>query len=554
MKKRVLESETASPLRARMVAGAMCVAFVAISVQGGVVALTGDVSEAGFGKTASREAPQLMRADIVDRNGDRLATSISVYSLYADPSAIWDGAEIAAELTSVFPELDQDVLTERLSNPDRKFVWVKRGLTPEERATVFSLGLEGLGFREEARRYYPKGSLASHLLGFTDVDGKGLAGVEYSLDERLSVSMEPIRLTIDSSVQYSLEAELNAAAVKTGAKGGAGVVLDTKTGEVLGMASWPAFDPNRPQDATADMRFDRATTGVYELGSVFKPLTVSAALDFGELTLRETFDVSRPIQIGSNAIHDDHPVPAGHRATPTAIVAHSSNIGTVQIGLRVGAERQQRFLEALGLLQASPVEVAGSASPLVPERWSELTTATVSFGHGLAVSPIAFAAAFATLANGGDYIPPTILMDQQPLGQDRTPRRVMSSPTAEVVVEMMRVAVVEGTGKSADVPGYRVAGKTGTAEKPGPNGYDADRNMTSFSAVFPADDPKYAILIVLDEPTDENGRAVSAAFSSAPAVGRVVERIAPILDVMPYFEDLRPTGPPVRQVSDRRSL
>ena len=320
------------------------------------------------------------------------------------------------------------------------------------------------------------------------------------------------------------------------------------------MASWPAFDPNRPQDATAEARFDRATGGVYELGSVFKPLTVAAAIDFGELTLREYFDVRRPIQIGRFTIRDDHPLPNGSRATPANIVAHSSNIGTVQIGLRIGAERQQRFLDDLGLLQASPVEMAGSASPLVPDQWSELTTATVSFGHGLAVSPIAFASAFSVFANGGDYIPPTILMEQDPLAEPRTPERVMSSPTAQVVVEMMRGAVTEGTGKTADIAGYRVAGKTGTAEKPGPDGYDDDRNMTSFSAVFPADDPKYAILIVLDEPTDANGRAVSAAFSAAPAVGRVIERIAPILDVMPYFEDLKPIRTNVRSVSDRRSL
>ncbi|MAK60479.1 MAG: transposase [Ponticaulis sp.] len=550
----ILESENASPFRARFVAGALCLAFGAVGIQGGVVALTGDGADGRFAKRANREAPQLKRADVLDRNGERLATSISVYSLYADPTAIWDASEVAGELVSVFPELDFDTLYRRLSDLDRQFVWVKRSLTAEERTTVFNLGLEGLGFREESRRYYPKGSLASHVLGFTDVDGNGLSGLEYTLEDRLSTSMEPVQLTIDAGVQYSLEAELNSAAVKTGAKGGAGVVMDARSGEVLGMASWPAFDPNRPQDSTSEARFDRATGGVYELGSVFKPLTVSAAIDFGELTLRENFDVRRPIQIGRFTIHDDHPLPNGSRATPTNIVAHSSNIGTVQIGLRVGAERQQRFLDNLGLLEASPVEVAGSADPLLPDQWSDLTTATVSFGHGLAVSPIAFASAFSVFANGGDYIPPTILKEQDPLAEPRVPERVMSSPTAQVVVEMLRVAVTEGTGKSADVPGYRVAGKTGTAEKPGPDGYDADRNMTSFSAVFPADDPKYAILIVLDEPTDENGRAVSAAFSAAPAVGRVIERIAPILDVMPYFEDLKPIRTNVRSVSDRRSL
>ena len=273
----ILESEKASPFRARIVAGALMLGFGAVGVQGGVVALTGDGVDRQFAKRTKQEAPQLKRADVLDRNGERLATSISVYSLYADPTAIWDVSEVAGELVAVFPELDFETLQNRLSNLDRRFVWIKRSLTPEERNMVFNLGLEGLGFREESRRYYPKGSLASHVLGFTDVDGNGLSGLEYTLEDRLSTSMEPVQLTIDAGVQYSLEAELNAAAVQSGAKGGAGVVLDAQTGEVLGMASWPAFDPNRPQDATAEARFDRATGGVYELGSVFLRASSSAS-------------------------------------------------------------------------------------------------------------------------------------------------------------------------------------------------------------------------------------------------------------------------------------
>ena len=219
----ILESEKASPFRARIVAGALMLGFGAVGVQGGVVALTGDGVDRQFAKRTKQEAPQLKRADVLDRNGERLATSISVYSLYADPTAIWDVSEVAGELVAVFPELDFETLQNRLSNLDRRFVWIKRSLTPEERNMVFNLGLEGLGFREESRRYYPKGSLASHVLGFTDVDGNGLSGLEYTLEDRLSTSMEPVQLTIDAGVQYSLEAELNAAAVQSGAKGGAGV-------------------------------------------------------------------------------------------------------------------------------------------------------------------------------------------------------------------------------------------------------------------------------------------------------------------------------------------
>ncbi|HBH89866.1 MAG TPA: penicillin-binding protein 2, partial [Hyphomonadaceae bacterium] len=290
-----------------------------------------------------------------------------------------------------------------------------------------------------------------------------------------------------------------------------------------------------------------------ELGSVFKPFTIAAGIDLGEVTLRETFDVRNPIRIGSDAIHDDHPLHNAHSANLTTILAQSSNIGTVQVAGRIGPERQVRFLESLGLFEASPVEL-GSAAPLLPDYWSEVTYATASFGHGIAVSPMSFASAFATFANDGEYLAPTILMEGDPLSEPREPRRVMSAPTAQVVVEMMRTAVTEGTGRNADVVGYRVAGKTGTAEKPAAGGYDDDRNVTSFSAVFPADDPNYVVLIVLDEPTNEAGQAISAAFASAPAVGNVIERIAPILDVMPNFEDIRPSGPPVRMIADRRSL
>ncbi|MAI88992.1 penicillin-binding protein 2 [Ponticaulis sp.] len=554
MSRTLFESDKTSPLRARIVAGCMCLAFGAVGIQGGVVALTGDHSDR-FANSRSADSPNtLTRAEILDRNGERLATSVSVYSLSADPTAIWDADYVATELMTVLPELDYETIVRRLSDTDRRFVWIQRGLTPVQRQRVFELGLEGLSFNEETRRLYPQRGLAAHVLGFTDVDGNGIAGIEYALDERLTQSDEPLRLTIDAGVQYSLETELEAAAISTHAQGGAGIVLDAQTGEVLAMASWPFFDPNRPQDAIPGARFNRASAGVYELGSVFKPFTMAAGIDLGEVMLREQFDVRNPIHVGSDTVHDDHPLPNARVATPTSIVAHSSNIGTVQVSQRIGLERQQRFLESLGLFEAAPIELASSAAPLLPDYWSEITSATVSFGHGIAVSPIAFTAAFSAFANDGEYLAPTILMETDPLAPPREPRRVMSAPTSEVVVGMMRVAVTDGTGRNADVPGYRVAGKTGTAEKPIPGGYDDDRNVTSFSAVFPADDPNYVVLIVLDEPTNEAGQAISAAFSSAPAVGRVVERIAPILDVMPYFEDIRPSGPPIRAISDRRSL
>ncbi len=553
MTRRLLEAEQHSPLRARIVAGGLLAAFCAVGAKGAFVTFGGEaVVPAQIANV--QDVRQKKRADILDRNGERLATSIPVYSLYADPSAVWDAKELAHKLVSVLPDLDVATLERRLADPNRKFVWLKRELTPLQRKAVFELGLEGIGFQEEARRFYPQQSLGSHVIGFTDIDGKGLAGIEYTLDERLSSSMEPVRLTIDLSVQYSLEAELASAAASSNAKGGAGIVIDSRTGEVLAMASWPTFDPNRRQDFSANEFKDRASGGVYELGSVFKPLTLAAGLDYDLFSLRETFDVSRPLTVGVEKIHDDHPVPNGHAITPTSIIAHSSNIGTVQIGLRLGEERQRRFLETLGLTDRAPIELASSEKPLLPADWSPITRATVSFGHGLSVSPVAFASAFSSFANNDTYLPPTLLLDTDPLADVRESRRVMSTPTAKVMVQMMRNAVTDGTGRKADIPGYRVAGKTGTAEKVINGVYDKSKNITSFAAVFPADDPKYTVLIVLDDPTSKTGHSQSAAFNSAPAVGRVVERIAPILDVMPYFEDIDTYGPKVRTVSDRRSL
>lgn len=553
MTPRILEGERHSPLRARIIAGLLCVGFAAAGIRGGMVALGGaEPVPATFANTI--EAAQKMRADILDRNGERLATSIPVYSLYADPGAVWDAGNIADQLVSVFPELDRETIMDRLSDSGRQFVWLKRGITPNQRQAVFELGLEGIGFQEEARRFYPQKTLAAHAIGFTDVDGKGLSGVEYTQNDRLASSLEPIRLTLDLSVQYSLEAELASIAARSNAKGGAGIVMNGKTGEVLALASWPAFDPNRRQEFSSHEILDRATGAVYELGSVFKPLTMAAALDFGVVTPRETFNVSRPIEIGVETIRDDHPMPGSHAASPTGIITYSSNIGTVQIAQRIGLDNQRRFLQSLGLFERSPVELSASESPLLPADWSPITQATVSFGHGISVSPMAFASAFAAFANEGTYMPPTLILTEDPLAPEREPRRVMSSPTSQVVTQMMRAAVTDGTGRQADIPGYRLAGKTGTAEKVINGKYTKDRNIASFAAVFPADNPEYAVLIVLDEPVSATGRSETAALNAAPAVGRVVERIAPILNVMPFFEDIEPQEFRTRTVSDRRSL
>jgi len=541
--------------RVRAVSLLMAAMFLAVAIKGGALAMSGQGDVSGVSRAFS-ETPR--RADIVDRRGELLATSVTVYSLFADPRAIWDAREVAEGLAGVFADIDVDALEARLANRDRAFVWVRRQLTPRQRQAVFNLGLEGLGFREERRRAYPRGTLAGHVLGYTGVDGNGLAGVELGFDDRLTQSEEPLRLTIDSGLQFALEAELAAAAATHDIDGGAGVLIEARTGDVLAMASWPPINPNRATSTPADdpARLDRAARAVYELGSVYKPLTVALALDAGVLSLDEAFDVSQPMEIRGQAIADDHPIPGG-RASVTQIVSESSNIGTVKIAMLAGQRRLSAFYDNLGLFDRASVNLPGSAAPLLPARWDELSTATASYGHGIAVSPLAFTSAFASLANGGEWVAPGLVPAP---AEERQRRRVMAAPTARVVTAMMRVAVTEGTGGNAEVAGYRVAGKTGTAEKPVAGGYSETENISSFAAIFPADRPEYALLIVLDTPKVSENREASgvvtgttAAWNAAPTAGRVIERVAPLLGITPSFEEADGAGVPAHSVSETRS-
>ncbi|MEO1659526.1 MAG: penicillin-binding protein 2 [Pseudomonadota bacterium] len=535
-----------SGMRTRIVSMGLLLVFGVIAAKGLSVATSG--SEDSALRLASFEAPE-RRADIVDRNGDLLATSVTAYSVFADPRAIGDPRLIAEALATALPDLNIETITTRLSNNERAFAWIERGITPRQRQAVFDLGLEGIGFREESRRAYPRRTLAGHLLGFAGADGQGLGGIEFAMDDRLTGDESPLYLTIDANVQFSLEAELAAAVGAYEADAGAGVIMAAQTGEVLGMASWPPLDPHRATELAQDdpARLDRASGAVYELGSVFKPLTVAGALDAGAIRMNDRFDVREPLQIRGRKIEDDHPIDG--RPTPTEIIADSSNIGTVKIAWQMGSRRQQEFLASLGLFSRSPVELAGSARPILPEQFDELHSATASYGHGIAVSPIAFAGAFASLANAGETVAPTLLMAPE---RKRHPKRVMAAPTASLVVRMLREAVDNGTGTRAAVGGYRVAGKTGTAEKPIPGGYSATENICSFAAIFPADSPEYVVLIVLDSPKAGEARGRTAAWNAAPTAGRVIERIAPILGVEPRFDEPVPSSPRVRSVADRR--
>jgi cell division protein FtsI (penicillin-binding protein 3) len=533
-------------MRTRMVSICLLLVFGVIAIKGLTVALNGPVTASAIA-TNFKEAPR--RADIVDRNGDLLATSVTVYSVFADPRAIGDAELIANELATVLPELDVERITARLSNNERAFAWIERGITPRQRQAVFALGLEGIGFREETRRAYPRGTLAGHVLGYAGADGQGLGGIEYAMDDRLIGDQTPLALSIDANIQFSLEAELSAAVGQYDAEAGAGIVMAAQSGEVLGMASWPPLDPHKATDLEAEdpALLDRASGAVYELGSIFKPLTVAGALDAGAIRPSDKFDVREPITIRGRQINDDHPIVG--RPTAFEIIADSSNIGTVKIAWQLGSRRQQEFFSTLGLFSRSTIELTGSARPLLPESFDDLHSATASYGHGIAVSPIAFASAFASLANAGETVSPTLLLEPE---RKRSPKRVMAAPTANLVVRMLRQAVLDGTGERAEVGGYRVAGKTGTAEKPIPGGYSQDENICSFAAIFPADSPEYVVLIVLDSPKAGKDRGRTAAWNAAPTAGRVIERIAPILGVEPRFDEPARSTPRVRSVADRR--
>lgn len=538
----------ASRDRTRLVGLAIGLLFVLMAGRGGFLALSSAPSHAArLPVAASLET----RADIVDRNGELLATSVVSWSLWANPSLIWDGADAARQIVGVLPDLNEADLAERLSDPGRQFVWVKRGLTPRQREQVVALGLEGLDFREEARRAYPRGVLAGQVLGYTNVDGKGIAGIELAHDAELQEGSEPVRLTLDIGAQAALEAELATAAMDYDMKGGAAILMDTRTGEIRGMASWPPFDPNRASDTPADdpARTNRAIGAVYELGSVFKPLTIAAALDTGAIKPEDRFQVGQPLLIQGRRISDTHWF--ARDADVRKILSESSNIGTVQVNYALGPQRQQAFLELAGIMGRAPIGLPGSAAPLLPERFDEVTAATVSYGHGISITPLAFLLAFSAFGNDGLMIPP-VLVEGENL-PEKAPVRLFSEETSHLVTQMMRDTVLQGTARRADVAGYRVAGKTGTAEKPIPGGYAKDRNVSSFAAVFPADSPQYALIVTLDEPKAIEDGTMTAAVNAAPVAGRIIERVAPLLEVDPRFEDLRPATAAPQTLSQNRS-
>jgi cell division protein FtsI (penicillin-binding protein 3) len=479
---------------------------------------------------------QKPRATILDREGKELAISLPVAALYADPREMIDTADAAHKLKTVLPRLDEKQAAERLAS-GKQFVYLERRITPDEEIKINALGIPGIYFQEGQKRIYPMGRVAAQVLGGVDVDSHGVAGVEKAFDKRLATDSEPLRLSIDVRVQGVIRDELEKSKEEFQAIGACGIVMDVRTGEVIAMVSLPDYDANQFGETPPDDRFNRAVTGMFEPGSTFKLQTAAMALDFGSAHIWDTFDAAHNIKIGRFTITD---YKGKHRMLwLPEVLAYSSNLGAAHIALGVGPQRQQTWLQAMGMFRKVGIELPEAGWPIVPSRtnWKEATTMTVGFGHGIAVSPLHVVRGTAALANGGIVLQPTILAREATDGPPEG-RRIMNVSTSDTIRKLMRLVVTDGYGKPADVEGYFVGGKTGTAEKVGNHGYKKHANVSAFISVFPMNAPRYAVYFMLDEPkgNKETGGYSTAGAVSAPGAGRVIARIAPMLGLFPDIQ------------------
>ena len=510
--------------RVRLVLGAFVCAFSLLGLRLAHVSF-GMEEELAVARAAS---VQTVRPEIADRLGRPLAMNRETRGLAVDGRDVWDAGETARALAGLFPEVREDWLRGRLAA--RKYAHLMDDLSAEDRAAVVALGLPGMRFPEGTARVYPQGALAAHVVGYTIPGRGGAIGTERAVDKS---DADAVRLTLDAGVQKVLEDELSGAIETFGAKAGWGVLMDAHDGSVLALASLPDFDPNRPGASAPGNLRNRAASDAYELGSAFKPLTVAAAMDKGLIAEGERFDVAEPLPVGRWSIKDYSP--KSEPLTASEVLQYSSNIGTVRIAQRLGGEGFAEALGAFGLTEALRTDLPEARAPLLPARWGEAELATGSYGHGLAVSPLALTAAFAAVVNGGEHVTPRFLR-QTPTAT----RRVLAPETSAAMRVALRRVLTDGTGKNAEADGYHAIGKTATADKPGAGGYDEKRLVTSFVGAFPGYDPDYVLLVSLDEPQGipETYGFATAGYTAAPVFRRVVERTAPMLGLMPVGDEV----------------
>lgn len=500
--------------------------------------------------------PSVARPDVIDRNGEILAMDTPRASIFAEPRRMVDVDEAVEGLTALFPDLDADTLYTRL-NSDRGFAWIKRQVSAAERQRLWMLGIPGVAFREETRRLYPNGRAAAHILGSVNTDNIGISGIERWIDGQglrdmreigvryQSADLEPIQLSVDLRAQHALADELSKAVEKFDAIAAAGLILDVTNGEVIALASLPDFDPNIPADALKPDRINRVNVGTYEMGSTFKALTTAMALDSGLFTVNSVLDASQPLMFGRQRIRDyrgeNRPL-----TIPESFV-YSSNIAMGRMALAVGAQGQQDYLRRMGQMTALTTELSETARPIVPSRWSDVTSATVSFGHGIAVTPIQASMAIASLVNGGKLIRPTFVKGSE-VSSRLIAENTVTPRTGEALRFMMRLNAEVGSAKNAEVDGYYVGGKTGTAEKVVDGRYSGEKVLTAFMGVMPADDPRYLFMTILDEPKPlpETFGFRTSGWNAVPVTGNIIRRVGPILGVKPRWDAPQDPFPQMR--------
>jgi len=539
--------------KARGRIGLTMIAFIAVyAVIAGrliVYAVTPDSHTARRGNAS--DAVATARPDILDRRGEVLATDVRMPSLFGEPKRLIDVDEAVELLTAVMPDLDTKEVRERLGNRKRGFAWLRREITPKQQQDIYKLGIPGIGFLNEDKRIYPNGAEVAHLIGLVNVDNQGIAGMEKWLDNSGLAALhaagfatdrlqEPVQLAVDLRVQHAVRDELVAAREKFKAIAAAGVITDVRTGEILSMVSVPDFDPNNPKEASDPTRINRLTTGVFEMGSTFKALTIAMGLDSGKFNLNSMLDARASLRYGRFNINDYH---AQRRVLALhEVFTYSSNIGTAKIALGMGVEHHKWFLRKMGQLDRVTTELPESAMPIVPKRWGELNTITIAFGHGLSVAPLQATMAVGALMNGGMMIPPTFLKRTEEEAK-KLAVQVIKPETSAMMRYLMRLNAEKGSARKADVAGFYVGGKTGTAEKVVNGRYSKTKLLTTFMAVLPADKPRYLITLLLDEPKglpETHGFATSG-WNAAPTAAKIIARVAPMLGLEPRL-DLPPAG------------
>jgi cell division protein FtsI (penicillin-binding protein 3) len=534
-------------LKARARVGFAMLAFAAVYavIAGRLVMFAIGADAHGARHTAAQDAIATARPDIVDRNGEVLATDVKTPSLFGEPRRIIDKDEAIELLTATLPDIDTAEVRDRLSSR-KGFVWLKREITPKQQLEIHRLGIPGIGFLRENKRVYPTGNEVAHLIGLVNIDNQGIAGMEKWLDgngladlHRAGFATDrlqrPIELSVDLRVEHALRDELMKARDKFHAKAASGLVTNVRTGEIVAMVSLPDFDPNNPKEAHDPDRINRLTTGVYEMGSTFKAFTLAMALDTGKYDLNSMWDARGPLHFGKFAIHDDEP--KGRFLSMKEVFTFSSNVGAARIALSQGVDAHKAFLRKMGQLERLRTELPESASPIVPHHWGDLNTITIAFGHGIAVAPLQAVMGVSALVNGGYLIPPTFLKRSEEEAMALA-KRVIKPETSEKMRFLMRLNAEVGTARKADVPGYYIGGKTGTAEKVINGRYAKKRVLTAFTGILPSDKPRYQVLIMLDEPQPlkETYGFITSGWNAVPTAGKVIARIAPILGIEPRFD------------------